>query len=1023
MVHDKPDPARPRRLPAAPALLPAVLLALACAGPAAETRQAAPVAPPDRGDILGPPRQLSFEGRRSGEGYFSRDGSLLVFQSERDPANPFYQIYLMDLETGDVERVSPGVGKTTCAWIHPSGRRVLFSSTHLDPRSRTLQQDELERRASGETRRYEWDFDPHYEIWSVGLPLEPDAAPTRLTNAFGYDAEASWSPDGRSIVFASNRHVYAQDGSFRDGLSAADRARAEIDPSRFVDLYIMDARGGPARRLTDHDGYDGGPFFSPDGKRIVFRRFTPEGDRAEIFSIRSDGSDLRQLTKLQAMSWAPFYHPSGDYVVFTTNVHGFQNFELYVVDAEGESPPVRVTEQDGADLLPVFAPSGDELVYTRKPPGGSSQLYRADWNDEAARARLGLAARSFHGAGPVLPVPEPLDAEIAADELRRFVTDLSSEPTEGRLTGTTGEKIATGYVARVFRSAGLEPAGDAGTFFHDFGFTAGVSLGPGNLLRAVLPDTPAGRELVLDQDWRPLSFSQVGPVHETGVVFAGYGLVAPAEGDAPEVDDYAHLDVEGKWVMVLRYMPAGLDEDERRRLNRQSSLRYKAMVARDRGAVGILFVSGPASRVREELVGLRSDASLAGTSIAVASLSDEAANLLVQAGSRHDLEDLQKALDRGIGMPGFELEGVRLGGTIDVQQQRRKGRNVLGRLPASRPPPPGPDGLPGAPRPVVLVGAHVDHLGRGDVAGSLARGEDRDRIHPGADDNASGVAALFEIAAWLADAQRQGRLETTRDVVFAAWSGEELGLLGSAAWARDELAKLGPRAPGEPQDDLSPRVAAYLNLDMVGRLREHLTLLGVDSSPVWPGEIERSNVPVGLSIVPVGDTYLPTDATTFYLERVPILSAFTGSHEEYHTPRDRPESLDYDALADVTRLMAGISRSLARSETEPAYVASAQPGQGLPRAGLRVYLGTIPDYAQTDARPGLRLSGVAAGGPAEQAGLQAGDLVIEVDGRRIENIYDYTYALDGLQVGVPVKIVVLRGDSRTAVQLTPASRE
>ncbi len=993
---------RPCSLPlAAAALIAAAGLSCVQAAPRSGSNEAKPQ--PAWLSPLGPARQLTFEGRRAGEGYFNRGGTKLVFQSEREPGNPFFQIYLMDLASGRVQRASPGIGKTTCGWIHPSDTRLLFSSTHLDPESTNLQGQELERRESGEERRYQWDYDSHYDIFSRRLPLGHDR-PLRLTSSPGYDAEASWSPDGRQIVFASNRHAYSPDGALSASLSDDEREHAEPDLSRFIDIYTMDAQGGSVRRLTDTVGYDGGPFFSPDGKRIVFRRFSEDHARAEIFSMARDGSDVRQLTHLGALSWAPFYHPSGDYLIFSTNVHGFGDFELYIVQANGGRAPVRITEQDGFDSLPAFSPDGSELVFTRKPPNGRSQLYRGAWNDDLARRRLGLPSRSFHGAGPLLAVPARLSSAIEPAELRQLVEDLSSDATEGRLTGSAGERIATGYVARVLRSRGLEPAGDDGTYFQEFGFTAGVSLGEQNAL-----GTGDGNGLVLDTDWRPLSFSRVGEVPASEIVFAGYGIVAPDEDGLGSIDDYTHLDVSDRWVLVLRYLPAGLDEEQRRRLNRHSSLRYKARVARDKGARGILFVTGPHSKLQKQLVPLRFDASQTGTSIAAVSLSDAAADTLIRRGSRHTLVDLQAGLDRKIQMPGFVLEGLRLGGRIDIHQQRQKGRNVLARLPASNP----------RPAPLILIGAHIDHVGHGEGTNSLARGEERGTIHRGADDNASGVAALIEIADYLAAEQAGGRLETSRDVVFAAWSGEELGLLGSTAFAERERVRLGP---GHDQD-LSAGIAAYLNMDMVGRLREKLSLLGVDSSPVWRRRIEQRNVAIGLPIQPLGESYLPTDATTFYLRRVPVLSAFTGSHEDYHTPRDVPERLNYESLAKVARLVAGIAGDLAADEDAPLYVATKNPAAGLPRAGLRVYLGTIPDYTNSESTPGLKLSGVAAGGPADRAGLHAGDVVIEVDGRPVENIYDYTYSLDGLKVGVPAEIVVRRGNSRTAVMLTPTSRD
>jgi Tol biopolymer transport system component len=191
-------------------------------------------AEPEEAQLLSNIRQLTFEGRRAGEGYFSRDGSLMIFQSEREPGNPFYQIYLMDLETGDTRRLSPGTGKTTCAWVHPGGDKALFASTHRDPEALAKQREELEKRAAGTGRRYAWSFDPHYDIFEVPVTGGP---PVKLTDALGYDAEGSWSPDGEHILFASNRHAYA------GPLSENEQEILSRDPSYFMDLYIMRSDG------------------------------------------------------------------------------------------------------------------------------------------------------------------------------------------------------------------------------------------------------------------------------------------------------------------------------------------------------------------------------------------------------------------------------------------------------------------------------------------------------------------------------------------------------------------------------------------------------------------------------------------------------------------------------------------------------------------------------------------------------------------------------------------------------------
>jgi Tol biopolymer transport system component len=336
-------------------------------------------------DFLTRIRRLTVEGRRAGEGYWSKDGRKLVFQSEREPGNPFYQIYLMDLGTGDVTRVSPGIGKTTCSFINPETGDILFASTHHDPRSKQLQDEELKFRASGQERRYSWDYDPEMELYVKNMKT---GTYRRLTNTRGYDAEASYSPDGQWIVFSSTRDAYERQ------LSPAEQKQLDTDPSYFGEIYIMraDADGNGARRLTHTPGYDGGPFFSPDGKRIIWRRFDTTGVIADVHTMNLDGTDDRQLTDFKAMSWAPYIHPSGKYVIFASNKLGFDNFELFLVDIDGKKEPVRVTYSDGFDGLPVPSPDGTQLAWTSNRGGGrEGQIYLAQWNHQKALDALAAA--------------------------------------------------------------------------------------------------------------------------------------------------------------------------------------------------------------------------------------------------------------------------------------------------------------------------------------------------------------------------------------------------------------------------------------------------------------------------------------------------------------------------------------------------------------------------------------------------------------------------------------------------------
>ncbi|HEV7406388.1 MAG TPA: M28 family peptidase [Chthoniobacteraceae bacterium] len=969
---------------------------------------------PEEGRFLSNTRQLTFEGKRAGEGYFSPDGNRICFQSEREEGNPFYQIYVLDLLSGDTARVSPGTGKTTCSFFQPGTSRMLFASTHLDPEAAAKQKAELEFRASGKTRRYSWDYDETYEIFSAnqdGTDLK------RLTNSPGYDAEASYSPDGKQIVFCSMRGAFPAEKR-----SPEDRARFERDPAYYGDIYLMNADGSDVRRLTTAPGYDGGPFFSPDGQRIIWRHFAESGMVADVFTMKLDGSDKQRVTDFQTMSWAPYFHPSGKYVIFTSNKLGFENFELFIVDAAGTKQPVRVTYTDGFDGLPVFSPDGARLCWTtNRTADKTSQLFLAKWNHEAALAALAAAPpRADYpvktgeltkegGSELVLSHgPRTAASSISKESLSRIVHWLAAPEREGRATGTPGAQASAEYLADELKKAGVQPLGES--YFLPFEFRAGEKVIDGKNLLKLTTAEPVGEKVFkVHEQYRPLAFTENGEA-DAEVVFAGYGLSAPEAAGQPRYNSYDGLEVKGKIVLFFRYVPEGVEQARRAHLNRYAGLRYKVMMARERGAVGVLVVTGPNSPGAGEVLAIGNDGSNADSGLPALSIDGQTAEALL-APSGKSLKDLQTGLDteNPHAAGGFVLPKVKVKLAAAVEHLRKTDRNVVGMI-------------KGETDEYVVVGAHYDHLGRGGSS-SLAKSGEEKQIHPGADDNASGSAVVLALA------REFGRYpyldhvviktpgqpdvvskQTQRGIIFCFWSGEEMGLLGSAAFV------------GQPPVPLE-KIAAYINFDMVGRLREDkLSMQAVGSSKLWRKELEKRNVAAGFSLALQDDPYLPTDVTSFYPKRIPVLNFFTGAHEDYHRPSDTPDKVNYEGMERIAKFAEAIISDVAYGAERPDYARVEKiEKEGGSRDTLRAYLGSIPDYTQEVK--GVKLQGVRGGSPAEKGGLQGGDVIVEFAGQKIANIYDYTYALDAVKIGTPVKITVERGGKRVEVTVTPEARK
>jgi Zn-dependent M28 family amino/carboxypeptidase len=582
---------------------------------------------------------------------------------------------------------------------------------------------------------------------------------------------------------------------------------------------------------------------------------------------------------------------------------------------------------------------------------------------------------------------------VVQSAIRRHVETLASPDFEGRMAGSPGEARAGDYLIKELQRIGAKPLPGQPDYRMAFSFTAGSKDG-GSIVTVTRagapPQTFDARTAV-----QALSFSDNAEVSGP-VVFAGYGLVVPQSQNFG-YDSYQGLDVKDKIVLVFRYFPEDADQQTRAALARYSDLRYKAQAARQRGAKALVVITGPRSPNSGEVVPMTFDTALAGSGLVAASANGAVADAIFRAMPDKTIEAVQKEFDSGNPhTAGFAVPNLTLTVKAVVERERQTGHNVVAYLPATT-------SAEAMRKPWVVIGAHYDHLGRGRTGSSLATKEQIGQIHHGADDNASGTAAVLAMAESLAKVPRK------RNLMIAFWSAEELGLIGSNAFVT---------TPPVPTTEM----AAYLNFDMVGRSTDNkLTVQATGSSPMWPKLLEQANVAAGFDLTLQEDPYQPTDVGSFNQASVASLAFFTGAHVDYHKPTDTAEKINYEDLDRIAAFATGVTKRLLDLDEAPAFTKVEQKSDGGGRAGMRIFTGTIPDYA-TEVK-GLLLGGVIGGGPAEQAGLQKGDVIVEIAGQTIANIYDYTYALELLKIGQPAKVVYMRNNERRETTLTPSARK
>lgn len=588
-------------------------------------------------------------------------------------------------------------------------------------------------------------------------------------------------------------------------------------------------------------------------------------------------------------------------------------------------------------------------------------------------------------------------AQLSTERIAKHEAFLTSDKLQGRRAGTPFADEAAAYIEKEFRSYGLKPSSAAG-FLQPFNFVASVKLGAGNSL--AVKKAGGIRTLKVGEEFMPLAFSPSEPVAGE-VLFVGYGISAPEL----QFDNYAGVDPKGKIVMILRGSPDGDNPHGRFADFTQPGLEIqnKTLKAREKGARGVIFVSAEKKFSDDRLSRLRHDLNFLDSGITTVVVSREGATALLPQG----IESLEDAESRAKEPNSARLlTGITAEIKTDVVKVNGKSANVVGVLPGSD---------PQLSSEYVVIGAHYDHLGLGGPESLAANPEGQ--IHHGADDNASGTTGLLELARVLAG--ERGKIK--RSIMFIAFSGEEMGLLGSGAYTKSPLVPLAS-------------TVAMLNMDMIGRLRNgSLFVGGVGTSPVWKPLLEKLNGPSQPTASAAGsgsgsrfqlsygeDGFGPSDHQSFYVRDLPVLFFFTGTHEDYHKPSDTADKINAEGLKQVAEFVREIALSVANEPQRIAFTKVKVEQRPVGR-GFRVYLGTVPNYS--DQSDGMKLDGVRAGSPAEKAGLRAGDIVVKLGKTPIKNVYDYTYALGEMRPGEEIEAMIKRDGKEMTVKIVPDKRQ
>lgn len=568
-----------------------------------------------------------------------------------------------------------------------------------------------------------------------------------------------------------------------------------------------------------------------------------------------------------------------------------------------------------------------------------------------------------------------VNPDITTKELSEEIHFLASDSLKGRKPGMPEEDVAAKYIRDKFSAAGLELMGNKG--FQEFELVADVKAGTHNTL------TYNGTSALFDTDFTPLSFSASAGL-SAKAVFAGYGF--DINLDTLKWNDYAGIDAKGKWVLVLRGDPE---------MEKQSSAfiafeqeRSKVLTAKDKGAAGVIFISPAELEATDKLMTLQFDKTAADAGIPVFHITRSLADRMLSF-SGYSIGQIEKLIKQDKKPVSFDMS-ITINGTSDVVPQKVTTRNVIGLLRGTD---------PNLATEYVIIGGHYDHLGFGGPS-SGSRTPDTLAIHYGADDNASGTVGVMELAEKFASQRKSLK----RSIVFVAFAAEEMGLLGSREFTRQPLIDL-------------KKISAMINLDMIGRLNpetKSITIGGSGTSVQSDSLILVLAANRSFEIRRSPEGYGPSDHASFYSENIPVFFFTTGAHEDYHTPADVADKINYQGEKDILDYVFDLAKAIEGMSTMLSFrEAGAKTGTRYSR-NFKVTLGIIPDMASA-INNGLGVDGVRKGGPADLAGIKKGDRIIAIDGQPVTNIYDYMTRLGKLKSGQTSSVEVIRDQKKVII--------